>query len=346
MTYTGKIIVLAYPDTFVAHSTERISKLLPFFGLGSKTHIKAGHAALVLIENASGNAFYFDFGRYITPFGKGRVRGANTDAELQIPFQAKYHLDGSLANLSEFLIWLESHPEKTHGDGRLLASVCEAVNFQKALGYITDLQARGSIPYGAFVKHGSNCSRFVADTILAATSQRKINKALTRNKRFTPSTVGNVEKAASFKKVYLVYKNKISVFKGSALKENLINYFARPKQVTKIKTSVKMPSQAQCLNGIGSSAWFLLDVTVAMPLHYFKINRYSDDGQLDYEGVYFSTQFKADIPYKFTYDSHCAFCHVIQENTLLKLEGLGAYSSFKEGHLTQDALERKVAVNK
>ena len=81
--------MLAYPDTFVTMSDEWICKLLPLVGLGTRDYIKAGHAALILIENRTGVARYFDFGRYVTPKGHGRVRGANTDAELEIPFKAE-----------------------------------------------------------------------------------------------------------------------------------------------------------------------------------------------------------------------------------------------------------------
>ena len=143
---TGKIIVLAYPDTFVKISDEWQCKLFPLVGLGTWDYMKAGHAAIILIENKTGKANYYDFGRYITPKGYGRVRSEITDAELKIPFKAKLIGNGSLENLNEFLIWLDANPHKTHGEGRLLASVCEDINFAKAEKYIQELQQRGSIP--------------------------------------------------------------------------------------------------------------------------------------------------------------------------------------------------------
>ncbi|MDE0599678.1 MAG: hypothetical protein OSB51_10935, partial [Dokdonia donghaensis] len=100
MKNTGKIIVLAFPDTFVKMSDELMCKILPLVGLGTRTHIKAGHAALVLIENETGVAQYFDFGRYITPPGKGRVRGALTDVELVVPVKAQIK-NHQLINLNE-----------------------------------------------------------------------------------------------------------------------------------------------------------------------------------------------------------------------------------------------------
>ena len=128
MKNSGKILVLAWPDTFVKHSDEWLCKVLPWVGLGTRTAIKAGHAALVLIENKTGACAYYDFGRYITPKGMGRVRGVTTDAELEIPMKAHICEDGIIENLSDILRWLAAHPDKTHGEGRLVASVCDAVS--------------------------------------------------------------------------------------------------------------------------------------------------------------------------------------------------------------------------
>ncbi len=101
---TGKLIVLAFPDTFVTVTDEWFCKFLPLVGLGTREYIKAGHAALILVENKTGNAAYYDFGRYVTPEGLGRVRGANTDAELTLPFKANIK-QGRIENLSDFLFY-------------------------------------------------------------------------------------------------------------------------------------------------------------------------------------------------------------------------------------------------
>ena len=154
---TGKIVVLAYPDTFVKMSDEWICKFLPLVGLGTREYIKAGHAAQVIINSETGEAHYYDFGRYITPKGYGRARSARTDVELKIPFEIEFDAEGNMTNLDRLLLWLEAHPEKTHGEGRLIASVCEPVDFDKAKKYALSVQNRGSIPYGAFKKDGSNC---------------------------------------------------------------------------------------------------------------------------------------------------------------------------------------------
>ena len=314
-------------------STEWICKVLPLVGLGTKEYIKAGHAALVLIENESGKARYFDFGRYVTPKGHGRVRSASTDAELHVSITAKISAENTLQNLDEFLLWLEANPHKTHGEGRLLASVCDAIDYKKAEAYILQLQSRGSIPYGVFGKTGSNCARFVTDTILASTSDKKIRKELNFNKKFTPSTVGNVEKANTLQEAFQVRDGKIELFEGSALKENLTNYFHKKKPkattdsiATTEETFSKKP-ELQKLTGTGSNAWFEI-VATDLPVHHFNIKRYNDLGEVDYDGVYVSTQFDSSAPYQFTYDSHCAFCHILQGGQKIKLENLGTLAHF------------------
>ncbi len=328
MISTGKIIVLAYPDTFVKMSDEWQCKLLPLVGLGTREYIKAGHAAIVLIENKTGKANYYDFGRYITPDGFGRVRSAKTDNELHIPFKAKLVGNGPLENFQEFLLWLDANPHKTHGDGRLLASVCEEIDFNKAQKHILEMQQRGSIPYRAFKNDGSNCARFVTETILASTKNKGIIKALNHNKKFTPSTVGNVEKVSKTE-MFEVYNGEIKKFEGSALKENLKNYFHRKKRDTNEKLELpEIPKFAQKLQGIGSSAWFDIELLYFSKKQY-RIRRYNDQQLLDYIGV-FEAQDEFDIfkLFHFTYDSHCEFCHIIQNNKKIKFKKIKTYPEF------------------
>jgi len=325
---TGKIIVLAHPDTFVKVTEEWICKFLPLVGLGTREYIKAGHAALVLIENETGNAFYYDFGRYVTPVGYGRVRGANTDAELEIPFKATFTDNNSLKNFKEFLLWLDANPEITHGEGRLLASVCDLVDYDKAKKHILNLQYRGSVLYGAFSKTESNCSRFVTDTLLAATKEKGIRKALKFNKLFTPSTVGNVEKAATKAVVFQVQEGVISEFNSSAFKENLKNYFHKNRPEKKEKDLPKLPINAQKLEGAGSSAWFEL-LSEKLPLNHFRIKRYNELHVMDFDGIYEASEvFDEKLPFRFTYDSHCEVCHILQSDKKIKFLKVASFASF------------------
>lgn len=323
MKYTGKIIVLAFPDTFVQYSDESSVKFLLALGLGKNNYIKAGHAAFVLIENKTGVAEYYDFGRYITPKGHGRVRSAVTDIELEIPFKAIITPDSKLSNVEDFLLWLEANPKKTHGDGRLVASVCDYINYEKAKNHVLSIQNMGSIPYKAFGKTGSNCSRIVTDTILRSTDLVKIKRPLLRNKLFTPSPLGNVEKAALGSPIYQVENGNLQVYTGSVFKENLTNYF--DKKIPKGKTSnVKKQSnnldRAHFLSGTGSSAYFILKESLEEDV--FEITRYTEYGEEDFKGLFVAKETKLNPrqEYRFIYDSNCLYCYVEQNGNKIRLE--------------------------
>lgn len=69
-----------------------------------------------------------------------------------------------LTNLKEILLWIELHPEKTHGNGRLITSINDEINYTLAQKFIDKLIQK-KIPYGLFIKNGTNCARFVNETI-------------------------------------------------------------------------------------------------------------------------------------------------------------------------------------
>lgn len=323
MNYTGKIISLAYPDTFVKHSEEFSTKVLLAFGLGKHNYIKAGHAAFVLIENKTGNAEYYDFGRYITPIGKGRVRSAITDVELEIPFRAVFNSKLEIINIEQFLIWLEAHPEKTHGSGRLLASICDHIYYKKAKDFILEVQNKGNIPYKAFGKDGCNCSRIVTETILASTDNKKIIKPLLRNKKFTPSPLGNVRIASLNNPIYQIENGKINVYSGSVLRENLTNYFDKKIPVTVLENKLKAKNRlkdAHFLSGTGSSAYFkLLNLKEG---DLYEIVRYTENGDEDFRGFFKTDEKIFDLTkeYNFTYDSNCKHCHIIQSGKIIRFD--------------------------
>ena len=160
MDNTGVILSLAYPDTIVMVSEEWFSPYLKFIGVGKKDYLRAGHAALVLIDKETGVLEYHDFGRYITPEPNGRVRGSDTDNELHFPIKAEIEND-KIKNLDTILEFLGTHPKLTHGDGKLIASVCNAINYQKARTHITKMQNKHFIRYAAFIKDACNTSQFV-----------------------------------------------------------------------------------------------------------------------------------------------------------------------------------------
>ena len=73
------IITLAWPEGKIASVGSWYDKIL---GLNRK--YKIGHTAIILINSLTKKAYYYDFGRYDTASGTGRVRNYKTDPELNI----------------------------------------------------------------------------------------------------------------------------------------------------------------------------------------------------------------------------------------------------------------------
>jgi len=321
---TGKIIPIAYPDTFVRYGSEYIQhKVFPYLGLGKNGYIKAGHALLLLIENKTGYIRYFDFGRYVTPQKKGRVRSEKTDIELHIPIIAQISGSGNLENIEEILLWLESHPEKTHGEGRMIASVCNEVDYNKAFSYIEDLQNKGSVPYLAFGNvMGSNCSRLVTDTLIHSVENKKIVRKLKRNNRFTPSPLGNVKLGAGGGAIYEVFNGKMALYTNSVLKENLTNYFDSNVPVMLCKELPKYIGKAQLLEAIGASAYFEIDS--ANDKNQFFIKRYTANFIKDFEGIFCVDKIGFEIgeKYEFVFDCNCSYCHIKQKGITYRFDSI------------------------
>ncbi|WP_298765963.1 DUF6695 family protein [uncultured Polaribacter sp.] len=317
----GIIIVLSYPDTVVRPAYwETLSSFWPKIGIGSKHAVQAGHAALLLLKKNCPEINYYDFGRYITTYGNGRVRNKKTDAELEITLQATFK-NNQLTNIKEILLWLEKHPEKTHGDGRMIATINDEIDYKKAQKYINSIIKRKEIPYGTFLKNGSNCARFVTDTIIKSTNHKKIKKSLKQSNYLTPSPIGNVIKGTSTNIIYSVYKQKVTLYKNrSILKEYKASFFNKFNDELNIigteepnlsKFNIK---KATWLGGIGSGAWFHLEEKLDENL--FKISRYTSSGKKDFEGIFKSNlkDLAIEQPYHFEYPSNCEEMYIYQKN--------------------------------
>ena len=142
------IIMLAWPEGYVSAAGAWYDK---FFSINGKYRV--GHSAAVLINSKEGKAYYFDFGRYHTPKGYGRVRDEETDPDLVLP-NVNIKSD-KIVNLNDILVFL-SKLKSTHGEGRLYASLLSEVSFFDAYNYAKKLQNKGMVKYGPFVYGGTN----------------------------------------------------------------------------------------------------------------------------------------------------------------------------------------------
>ncbi|NNE30969.1 MAG: hypothetical protein HKN40_01235 [Winogradskyella sp.] len=321
------IITLAYPETIVLHAEEWYSKFLRYFFIGNKNHVRAGHAALVLIKKTTGVLEYHDFGRYITPSPNGRVRGKETDFELDFPIIAKIE-NGLILNLKEILRYLATHPKLTHGEGQMYASVCSSVDYNFARTHINKMQAKGLIRYAAFIKNASNCARFVTNTLIASVTDKRVRQKLKRSKFFTPSTIGNVIKADTNSKIYLVSEEGMFLkFQSSVWRENLrlfldtlTDYSPSLEGTLRPKHNNQKAKHAQWLGGIAAGAWFELNDIGSKSEYRFR--RISPYGHVDCDGIYLATDTSFDInkKYQFVHYSNCLFFHIEQDSITYRFE--------------------------
>ncbi len=327
MDNTGIIITLAYPDTIVMVSEEWFSPFLRYLGIGKKNYLRAGHAALVLIDKQAGVLEYHDFGRYITSEPNGRVRGRDTDNELHFPLSAEIEND-TITNLDAILEFLGTHPKLTHGEGKLVASVCNAVNYKKARTHITKMQNKHFIRYAAFIKDACNCARFVTDSLIASVTNYEIKKKLENSKWFTPSTVGNVLLADTENHPFEVSETGIiKKFEGSQKSENLRCFLDKLKDhevnfkgTLEPKHNDVKVDHAQWLSGIAAGAWFELHDLGSRTEYRFR--RISPYGNVDCDAVFRveDESFAYNQPYEFIHYSNCKFFNIEQNDKIFRFD--------------------------
>lgn len=329
------VISLAYPETVVRMSTEWFGPLLQFIGIGKNNYVRAGHAALVLVCKQTGNLEYFDFGRYITPHSFGRVRSAQTDFELNLSFKAKI-VDDSIVNLDEILNFFATNPQLTHGEGTMLASVCDNVNFENAKAVIDKFSNPVFVNYSVFKSNGTNCARFVTSVLINGCNNLDMKRKLKKSQWFTPSPASNVVLGSSNSKVYKVTSDgKITYFNDSVRKVNFDCFLDRlpdfkPKLLGNLKPNqVDVISEnAQWISGIGSGAWFEIHHLDTDDL--YRLKRIAPNGNLDVDGVFKidNKGFEIDMPYSFKAESNCSIMYLVQDNTLYTFQYVMHYANF------------------
>ncbi|MGJ8592134.1 MAG: DUF6695 family protein [Aquaticitalea sp.] len=334
MNNTGFIITIAYPETIVRVSSEWIVSKLYLMGFGKKNYIRAGHAALVLIDKNTGILEYFDFGRYVTPNKLGRVRSQLTDHELSLPLSAKINKD-EITNLDDILYFLATQPKLTHGEGTMVASVCHQIDYTKAKNLIESMQNNGMMKYAAFGKTGSNCSRFVTDILIESINNESIKNKLVKSTWFTPSTIGNVLIADTQKQIYSVLSDgQINTFKSSKMKENMRLFLDRLKHHEpnfegnlESKSTAARDEKAQWLSGVGGGAWFEIHSVNESSEYRFK--RISPNGNIDVDGIYSISSECFDIKktYEFMANSNCDVFHIKQEENIYRFNFIRIFES-------------------
>lgn len=294
--HTGFALVLAWPQTYCKQPGAWYDGLSSLLHLSKNNYYQVGHAAIVLISIKKQRAFYFDFGRYHAPFQHGRARGAKTDFDLELQTTPKFSIDHStVTNYDVFLKELQSH-NAFHGDGTLESSIAK-INFEKSLLEAERIQNKDFLPYGPFVRGGSNCSRFVHSVVNAGLVEKNRKLKLNWFIPLTPTPMSNV-KAFDFQK-------STAKFYDCELSSPQKELSTLEKQST-LKSPTKksgIPQNAQWLSGEGAGSWFFLEQTN----EWLKMSRFSPNGALEC-----TSEFKTEnkIPkmedIQITYPSNCS----------------------------------------
>ena len=116
------IITLAWPEGEIAAAGSWYDFL---FSKNGKYRV--GHSAMVLISATTNKVHYFDFGRYHSKEGFGRVRDVETDPDTHV-IDAKI-TNGKVENIEAILVHL-SEMKSSHGEGKLYASLINNIDFK------------------------------------------------------------------------------------------------------------------------------------------------------------------------------------------------------------------------
>lgn len=315
----GIILILAYPEEMVSMIPAWYKKPLEIVGLVKNGKICAGHAAMMLIHKKTKELHYADFGRYITPFGYGRVRSKITDPELVFEYNFEVNENGQMIDKESFLQYIYANPEKTHGGPTMYASFNEHVDYEACRKFIDDLNAEGSIIYDPFKKEASNCSRFVFDSILAGMKDAKAKKKLKKKSLLTPSPLGNVFYGCTGS----VYTIKNGILEKSTKNSitNVVKHLFKNGAVHHHEMDFEVPEHFHFLDGIGDTTHIGITSRDKLSEGFIKIARITSSGQQAFDH-YFDCQ-KANInwnePFKFIHDCNAAWITVKQNDTKHKI---------------------------
>ncbi len=324
--HTGAIVILAYPEEFVSMIPAWYRKPLEWIGMVNHGKIAAGHAAMALINKETGDVHYGDFGRYITSFGYGRTRMADTDPDVYFDYKVACK-DGEIVDKVALFQHIFEHPERTHGGDVMYVSLNQDIDFDSCFAFMDKMNKRGSMIYDPFGKGRSNCSRFVFDSILAGMTNPKAKRRLKRKNPLTSSPLGNVfhgTNEASYvfkpsgyekvrnKSIFVVLKHLFK--KAPKPADNQVSEEELQKQFLGLKPKKKW----SYLGGVGDQAYIVLNEVHENTL---SIQKYGQNHQLTYEKDYVKhPEFVPDDEFEFIHDCNACWITVQQNGQTFKME--------------------------
>ena len=331
---SGLAIVLAWPYT-TARGDEKWYRLLKKAGIVKNLNFRVGHAAMVLVDAASGQLHYYDFGRYITPRGLGRARAAWSDPKLTLHTRARVSPDGHIENVWDIADELKNIASATHGIGPLYFSVSEPLHFPSSKKIADDWVHKGSTPYGALAPGNNSCSRYVWQVV--AGGWRSLRWTHRLHETLFPSPISNVVNAHPARKVYIHDTHRQETLRMTRFRSLLffidqisINLSrVRSGQLADDRIEGSMPEpprpahhsdDALWLGGIGEGAWYTWEV---LSEHSVEIRRYFSTGELEFVNKYHSpVGLTKESTYSITYDTHFHTAALLLENEKIRLKPL------------------------
>lgn len=307
--HNGIALILAWPQTFCKQPGSWYDPLMHGLGISKNNYYQVGHAAIVLIDQLTGACHYFDFGRYHSPFGFGRVRGIKHDPELEMHTRAQFDKNSFLINYVEILEELAIR-EACHGDGNLHASQIR-INFASAFNKAIQMQNQSPIPYGPFITDGTNCSRFVRSVAVAGNPSFREKFRLLFKWTFSPTPLGNVRVGSNYQVIMSNNSFKVQTpLKKS--KSELQQVLRAPVR------NAKIPAQAIWLAGEGAGSWFVIEEKEELLI----VERLSSRGEKECTGIvtFDKNNFDPSSPYELSYPSHCENITIFQKGRKIQFE--------------------------
>jgi len=323
--HTGAIVILAYPEEFVSMIPAWYRKPMEWVGMVNHGKIAAGHSAMALINKATGKIHYGDFGRYVTKFGNGRTRMAETDPDVAFDYKVQFH-EGEIVNKTELFEQFYKHPEKTHGGDVMYISLNQDVDFDSCYHFMKTMNAKGSILYDPFGAGRSNCSRFVYDSILSGASS-DVKKKLKRKTVLTPSPLGNVFHGTNDDSYFFSPQgNKIVTDKSIRV---VIKHLFKKAQISDLDPESEHEKRQRFLGlnpknkwsylgGIGDQAYVLLKEVQQDVVH---VEKYGADHSLTFQRTYKRhSDFLPDQDFEFIHDCNSSWITIQQGGKILRMD--------------------------
>lgn len=217
--HNGFAICVAWPETKCKQAGSWYDPLMRLIRFNKSGYYKVGHAAVILIDPATQKCFYFDFGRYHSPHGKGRVRSEQTDHDLSVKTNADINQKNQIIkNIDDILLEIAGN-KSCHGDGELYASYCP-VNFALSYSAAIRMQEKEFISYGPFINNGTNCSRFVNQVVLKGKPSSLRRIFLQYPAMLSPTPFWNVVSAGNIFKIIRIKPLSQENLNKDVLKQN------------------------------------------------------------------------------------------------------------------------------